>query len=192
VFSVATKYYSLIALDIASTNYQIAQTGNQTINYTYYYAAFNDFYNTEVYKIFALTNNIFRDFVLPIVLVFLNVLILIEIKRVTQRRIFLTSDGLSTTLSTTSQYVRVSLHAERRKLLMMIATGINYFLGHFFSFLTTIGAVFNLKYLYFFDLYCIHFFSYILFSLSYRKYSSNFPWQIKHFSLIFHGKLTEK
>jgi hypothetical protein len=152
---------------IASTNYQIAQTENHTFNYTYYVYAHSDFHNTDAYKITLVTNYIFRDFVLPIVLVVLNVLILIEIKRVTRRRIFLVSDGLSTSPPTTSQSVRVSLNAERRKLLMMIATGINYFLGHFLYFIFAVSYSFNLKLYYFFELYCIDFISNILFWISY-------------------------
>jgi hypothetical protein len=167
VFSVAIRFEFFIDPKIAPTDYQIAQTGNQTINYTYYYYANNDFLNTEAFKITVMTNYIFRDLVLPIALVVLNVLILIEIKRVTRRRIFLVSDGLSTSLPTTSHSVMLSLTAERRKLMMMIATGINFFLGRLLGLLNAIGYVFNLKLYYFFEFYCILFFFYILYHLSY-------------------------
>jgi hypothetical protein len=133
VLSVALQFNRLIEFRIASVDLQIPQGYNQTINYTYYYYTYSNFHYSDALKVMDLATSIFRDFILGVALVVIfNILILIQIKQVTLRRIFLTSGQ-------TSQSVRVSLQAERRKSLMIIATGVNYFIGHFLKIVLFFG-----------------------------------------------------
>jgi hypothetical protein len=166
-FSFALQSYILITFSIATTDYQIPQSDNQTTIYTYYFYEYTNFTTTQAYKVINLTVALFRDLVLAIALIVLNMLILVEIKQVTQRRIFLTSDGLTTSISTTSESVRVSLHAERRKLLMIIATGVNYFLGHLVMIIYSICLVNDLQVPELDQWYCFVFFAPMFLWISY-------------------------
>jgi hypothetical protein len=172
-FSVALESYMFVSYKIAAIDYPNGQIGNQTTYYTYYYSAWNDFHKSDTFKIVdSILQSfiaLFRDLVLGIVLIIINILILLEIKQVTQRRIFLTTDGLTTSPPTTSQSVRVSLQAERRKSFMTIATGINFLLGHSLYAANHLGLVIDSK-VYLFDQWiCFNYIAFWLFKISYTN-----------------------
>jgi hypothetical protein len=135
--SVALKFNRFIELSVSSLDYQILQSENQTINYTYYFSSYADFHYSEANKVMSLTSSLFRDMLLFVTLIVINTLILIQMKQMTQRRIVLVSSAPTTSPLSANKSVRMSLHAEKRKSLMIIATGANYLIGHFLYILIT-------------------------------------------------------
>lgn len=76
-----------------------------------------------------------RDVLFLVVLVLINILILVELRRITKRKINLETD-LSDSSNTRGKYtnasrpIQMAMNAETNKARMTVAIGANYFLGH--------------------------------------------------------------
>jgi hypothetical protein len=163
--SVALESYLFINFKIASFDYPITLADNQTVDYKYYNYTLTSFHKTEASKLIYPAVGLIRDIAPGIALIVINILILSEIKIVTQRRIYLTNDGSPTT----SQSVRVSVQAERRKILMIISTGINYFAGHTLTSANNLGLAIDSKLDKLDQWLCFSFVVDVLFKLSYAN-----------------------
>jgi hypothetical protein len=119
----------------------------KTLNVSYYTLIYTTFDRSVIYSSLNVSLTIFRDIFLCMVILVLNVLILLQMREMTKRRIRLTASGftahhqndartitagaVNTTVSVTAhQYVRVALKAERKKSIMIVLTGVNYVTCH--------------------------------------------------------------
>jgi hypothetical protein len=103
-------------------------------NETVFDHGFSDFGKSSFSNVLFF-NSIVKDGLFFIVLFILNVMILTLLKKTTDRKRSLA--GNSNTLLSTSQL------AERKKLIMIIATSSNYIIGHFSYFTWTVISTFN-------------------------------------------------
>lgn len=88
-----------------------------------------DYRNDKIYSVLSLVEYVIRDVAVLIVLIWLNIVILIEFKKSTARRRRL-EIGQSSTATTAKSLVHRALAAERKKIIMMACTGLNFFVGH--------------------------------------------------------------
>jgi hypothetical protein len=117
------------------------KTVQLTDNYTYYYYTYTSFGASKTFNWVYVAQSLFRDLVLMILMIALNMLILFEIKKTTLRRVHMangsTRDAGGFSNSAQQQPVAVnqnvtnSLRAQNRKVKMIVLTGLNYFIGHF-------------------------------------------------------------
>jgi hypothetical protein len=131
-------------------------------NQTIYYYDYTNFGKSSFADIIFF-NSLIKDGIFFIILFVLNVMILALLKRITGRRRNLAENN-DTLLS-------ASLSAERRKLIMIIATGLNYMIGHFPYFIFAILYNFFIKTVECYTLYVL-FFYYITFADSIFFYFS--------------------
>jgi hypothetical protein len=116
---------------------EIDSKNNET--YSSFYQEFNHFGLSSLYYTIGMVNAIIRDYIFLFILLILNIMILFLLKKTTQRRRTLVSTNRNqNNLSTASQ------NAEKKQILMVIATGFNYFIGHVpFSILFVINFIYN-------------------------------------------------
>jgi hypothetical protein len=107
--------------------------GNVTIlvndYYTYYSQYYTDFEYTVANSSWQVAQFLFRDLVLAVALIVINILILAQIKQMTQRRLMLTG-GHNNTTGVTDPSVLAAMNAERKRSIMIVLTGLNFVLGH--------------------------------------------------------------
>jgi hypothetical protein len=130
--SLVLESYVPFSFYTASRTTQVTSGGNQTENYTSFYYSYTAFGSSTTYNLLLVLVTLFRDLFLVVALIALNVLILIEIMKMRKRRINMTNKnpGAISNTSVMNQSVSKSLQAEKRKALMIVFTGINYFLCH--------------------------------------------------------------
>jgi hypothetical protein len=143
------EYY--FAFDVVKTP-QLLSSWNKTVGntttlvqeyYTFYNYSFSEFGNSGPCYWLEMATSLFRDFILVLVIIGLNILILIEIKKLTKARMALASDfgereivgyvaGATphAAAQPTSKSVLAALRAERRKAKMIFFTGLNFMIGH--------------------------------------------------------------
>jgi hypothetical protein len=109
---------------------------NVNTSFTIYFYEYNDFGESSVYSDLAAANAIVRDGVFLIILLSLNLMILISLKKTTERRRILTKNNTNQNLLSASQ------NAENKKLIMVLAIGLNYTIGHLPYFVWTIMTLF--------------------------------------------------
>jgi hypothetical protein len=133
---------------------EVNELNNETIHY--YYPKISKFGKRFLYTNKDFINSLMRDFILFIILVVLNVMILNLLIKVTKNRLTLVGNNNHNHLLTSSQ------KAERKKMVMIIATGLSYMIGHFPYFVYTLLVSYS-------DVGIFCYFQYInlLFHLSY-------------------------
>jgi hypothetical protein len=129
-------------------SYVIKKTTALTSNYSYY-NDFNEFGYSALIIDAKLVILLVKGCFFIIILIILNVLIIITLKRSTERRRALNGTDLS---------LIISLKAERKKMLMIIALGMNYLIGPFSFFIFTLLFTFYDPYIYCYDEYFILFY----------------------------------
>jgi hypothetical protein len=140
----------------------------------FYYRDFNDFGDTQLFENIHFMNSIVKDGIFLVILVTLNVMILVTLQRTTQRRRVLKGNR---NLLTTSQ------KAENKKVIMIIATGFNYLIGHFSYFILVVlykfydASIFCYSQ-YFFFLYYITFADNIFFYFFFNNIFKRFFFQL--------------
>jgi hypothetical protein len=166
-----------------------------TENYTYYVYVFNEFGQTQIFYGLTLATSIFRDLFLVIVIIILNILILIEIKKATKRRIALTHRiDLKETRNTVpeavsfqmSESVMKALKAEKQKAKMIFLSGLNFAIGHlawlifslcntfipYFSNSSAYGCVDLVADFFLYVSYATPFFFYYYFNMQFKKFAN--------------------
>jgi hypothetical protein len=166
-FSAALQFNRSIELTTVSVDLEIPQGDNQTINYTYYYYTYTDFHYSLASKVIILTTYMIRDLIIGVALVVVNILILVQMKQVTQRRVGLTGGGASTSSLPTNKSVRAAMQAERRKSLMIISTGVNYLLGHVLKIVFIFGFMTDSPITYLDEWWCFNYVASLLLTTSY-------------------------
>jgi hypothetical protein len=173
LFSIAAninKFFDYYIADVRKPiSNQNVTTGNMT-NLTQYYSYFQAYYTafeyTTVNSALQVSEALFRDLVIVVILIPLNILILVELKQSTQRRAALATGsvygGTSDVSSTTAQMsnaaavtgltsngvghrlVVTALIAERKRAIMIIVTGLSYIIGHSLNVYASIRSSFIL------------------------------------------------
>jgi hypothetical protein len=99
--------------------------------YQYFKTASTSFAKTDVLKFFSLFHTIFRDVIILFLILVLNVLILIEMRRVTKFRLMLAQDHSDDDHHVKKNHsVLTALRAERKRCIMVLLTGLVYGCGH--------------------------------------------------------------
>lgn len=141
-FVVSFAYHSYIILQayIAPYNQTIQVSENVTKTILKYRYINTPFYGSQTSINLMLAESLIRDLGFLVIIFLLNFLVLLEIKKVTQRRRAMNKSGSDKTIQT-------ALTAERNKCVMIMVTGVNYFLGHslyaIYQFAILSGAAFR-------------------------------------------------
>ena len=117
-------YYTCYPIFITINAFPIANSTQMFYNHTWS--------NSIILISFDLSQSILRDFLSLILLVILNGLILNSLRRTTANRRCLGRQDNQQASAQLSVLVLKATAAERRKVLMIVASGLNIFLGHFF------------------------------------------------------------
>lgn len=143
------SFYLIVAFSVAFSflfhiymfyqNYVATVVTNTTVNGTVYQVVSyrsspTRFRVSQVGFNLITAETIIRDGVFLSIIILLNLMILFEIRKVTKRRIGMQgsiTESLSQQQPTThSKLVKTAMNAEKNKGLMIVMTGVNYFLGH--------------------------------------------------------------
>lgn len=128
LFSFAFHAYQFYQHYIGRIEYNNTVNGT-TYQVVEYYPATTLFETTELSFNLMLTESIVRDVLFPAILLILNGLILLRLKKVTYKRVDMQRSTLDSQ-QTQARMVQTAMNAERKKGKMIIAIGINYILGH--------------------------------------------------------------
>jgi hypothetical protein len=114
-----------------------------TLNYTnktfqrnssYFVVSKPSFYNTNAGKYLRLLHSFLRDILVPFCLLIINIYILLILRRLRKKKAVLQKSGSSSTSNNNNIGLTASksqsLRAENRKVKMIVAIGVNYFIGH--------------------------------------------------------------
>lgn len=158
---------------------------------SYYYQRQSTFRFSQVSLNLLTAEALIRDVLFLVVLIILNILILLELRKVTKRRIEMSTSTHESHHSMTGsrpprdKNVQLALSAERKKAFMILATGLSYLLGHSLLAAFQIAtSLFNVKimveqgWLCVFNIanelilisYGVSFFLYYAFNTQFRKY----------------------
>jgi hypothetical protein len=102
-------------------------------NYTYYTYSYNAFGKSDTFYCLRVAKSLFRDLLVAVVLLVFNIPILVEMKKVTRRRIRLFAQGRSSQHRptsnpiqqgtgsdlATSEFVQISMRAQKRKSIIL-------------------------------------------------------------------------
>jgi hypothetical protein len=126
-------------------------------NFDYNY---NDFGSTSFYSHITIIDSIIRDGIFLLIIITLNKFVLDLLKKSTQRR-----RELSGQVTNDNNLLTVAQSAERKRMIMIIATGLNYMIGHFINLAFTIITTLNKE----LNTFCLHKFWILLYDLSYAN-----------------------
>jgi hypothetical protein len=122
----------VVKLEQITGNHNVT-VGNVTTVVTDYYTYYSDEYHAFEYTVanasWQVAQFLFRDLGLAVALIVINILILVQIKQMTQRRMMLTG-GHNNTTAVTDPSVLAAMKAERKRSIMIVLTGLNFVLGH--------------------------------------------------------------
>jgi hypothetical protein len=139
-------------------------------NTTFYKTVKTQIYNTDLYDIYYMSNSIIRDIMPLILLILINIMVLIELKKATKRR-----QRLLTSKKRSLSTLKIARNVENNKIRMIVFTSLNHLL-HIPIILYNTRAVSgvcsvvdSLFVLLYETSYAIPFFSFILFNKIFRK-----------------------
>jgi hypothetical protein len=136
---------------------EIDSKNNET--YSSFYQEFNHFDLSSLYYTIGMVNAIIRDYIFLLILLILNIMILFLLTKTTQRRRTLVGTNRNqNNLSTTSQ------NAQKKQILMVIATGFNYFIVR-----VPFSILFVINFVYSGHSSCLFIYVYFLYYLSYAN-----------------------
>ena len=140
IFKIFYHFTFSIAYQPAFTfNYTYPDGITKSFSYEgYFLRKISDFAGTPAYKAFNILDNSLRDIGILVVLLILNFMILCLMRKSTQRRMKMAAHGQNASEAagkasvnvTANRAIRTAQRAERRKVYMILATGISFFFGH--------------------------------------------------------------
>lgn len=190
VFSFGYHVYTFFQFSVGIRYTNTTVNGSVTQS-SYYYQKQSSFRFSQVSLNLLTAEALIRDVVFLVILIILNFFILLELKRVTKRRIEMSTSTHESAHSVTGtrpprdKNVQLAMSAERKKAFMIVATGLSFLLGHSLlaafqiatslfnvSFMTEQSwmCIFNLGNELILISYGISFFLYYAFNTQFRKY----------------------
>lgn len=169
---------------------------NETHQLTLYRMQYTPFRTSALSLDLLGVQALLRDIAFPAIIITLNLIILIEMKKITQRKMaVMGSSGKSMKRNS----LTIAMQAEKKKCAMIVATGINYAVGHCmfaaFNTATATGAIFSsmswncvymIGYVLLFISYGDSFIFYYIFNSQFRKYAiGNFWLVVKPITSLF-------